>query len=300
MKHVLILTTGEPTSERAELVREFARDLNSSEIQFEVAVIRELVFRITDGVPSVTLHDQELADSFQAVHLRNHNHYMDFACALRVYCDANRVTLVNRSDSVVPYFGKLSQGFLFATNNLPTPDLIASFSNQTLLGQLKLADWPFPYVIKHNDGIRGLHNYLIHSPAELADVLRQDKEGFVAQPFIDNVGELRVLTFGFGHDPLVFKKTAAAGEYLNNTHQGGHAELLATGDITPGVYQDALQASRLTGREIGGVDVLLSSDGKHYILEVNSTPAIASGVYLEDKQRKYRQYFIDSIAGNHE
>lgn len=293
MKNVLILTTGEPTTDRAVMLRQFASDLSSEDVKFEAAVIRELVFRIVDGSPSITLHGNELADTFQAVHLRNHNHYMDFACALRLYCDSQEVALVNRADSVLPYFGKLSQGFLFAINNVPTPDLITSFSNQTLLQALQAADWKFPFVLKHNDGIRGLHNYLVKDSAELTSTLAQDKEGFVAQPFVENIGELRVLTFGSNRQPLVFKKNAIAGAYLNNTHQGGSAEMLQVADVEPTMYEAAMRAAELTGRDVGGVDVLLATDGKYYVLEVNSTPAIASGVYLDDKQSFYRQYFTD-------
>ncbi len=291
MKRVLIITIASNLVDRSETLRRFSDGLNIDSELFDYAMIQDIVFRIQSGELSVTYRGEEIAEHFSTIHLRNHDKYADYANALRIYCDAHDIHVINRADACLPYFGKLSQGVLLALNNVPTPDLTTAFGNQALLQQLDGMTWQYPIVIKHNEGIRGVDNYLVKDVDELKTALAQPKQGFVAQPFIPNSGELRVLTFGTVLDPLVFQKTAVKGTYLNNTSQGGEAELVAVADVPADILADAMKAASLMGREIAGVDVLLVLDGSHTILEVNSTPAIASGVYLTEKQDIYRHYF---------
>lgn len=291
MGKVLIVTIGVERADRSQTLKTFTEGLNTTGDVFDYAVIQDVLFRIIDGLLSISLNGQELHEAYDRIHLRNHDKYTDYANAIRVYCDAHGIRMINRADSVLPYFGKLSQGALLATNNIPTPDLLTMYGNTELLSQLIQAHWAYPFVLKHNEGIRGVDNFLIKDQAELEQVLQEVKPGFVAQPFIKNTGELRVLTFGYDAPPLVFRKFAVEGAYLNNTSQGGNSELMDAAAVQPDMLQDAMRAVKLMGREIGGVDVLLAAEGSHRILEVNSTPAIASGVYLEEKQNFYRQYF---------
>jgi glutathione synthase/RimK-type ligase-like ATP-grasp enzyme len=297
MKKVLIVTIASENTNRLQTLKEFSDELNQGSDNFGYVVIQDIVFRITDGVLSVSLAGTELSETYGTIHLRNHNHYADYANAIRVYCDAYDMQLVNRTDSMLPYYGKLSQGALLAVNGIPTPDLLTAFGNARLLAELETADWAYPFVLKHNDGIRGVDNFLIQDMAQLQAILHEKKHGFVAQPFIKNSGELRVLTFGFSQPPLVFRKFAVEGEYLNNTSQGGGSEYVEPAAVPARMMQDALAATKLMGREIGGVDVLLAEDGTHRILEVNSTPSIASGVFLSEKQDAYRAYFQSQDGG---
>jgi len=291
MKNILIITIASDKANRSETLKTFTAALNTGPDVFDYAMIQQVVFKIESGELSVTLRGNEIHEKFHTIHLRNHDKYTDYANALRVYAQAHGIHLVNIADAQLPYFGKLSQGALLAVNGVPTPDLLTAFGNQELLQELATADWQYPFVVKHNEGIRGVDNYLVTDSATLSKALDNAKPGFIAQPFIPNSGELRVLTFGDSLPPLVFQKTAVKGQYLNNTSQGGNAELVDEAEVPAQMMQDARQAARLMGRDIAGVDVLLGLDGSHTILEVNSTPAIASGVYLGEKQDLYREYF---------
>lgn len=293
MKHVLIITIAGQTVDRSQTLQTFTDALNTGPVKFSHALIHQVVYKIQAGMFTVSLNGIELKESFDTIHLRNHDKYPDYANAMRLYTTANGIKLVNEADSVLPYFGKLSQGALLAVNGVPTPDLLTVHGNQQLLDELLQADWPYPFVVKHNEGIRGVDNYLVTDETDLRRALSEPKQGFVAQPFIANTGELRVLTFGTEMPPLVFQKTAIKGQYLNNTSQGGTAEMMEVTDVPADILRDAQRAAQLMGRDIAGVDVILGLDGSYRILEVNSTPAIASGVYLTEKQAIYRQYFTD-------
>jgi glutathione synthase/RimK-type ligase-like ATP-grasp enzyme len=258
-------------------------------------MVQDLLFSCKNNGISVTYKGKELHEIYSAIHIRNQGKFTDYANALRLYSNHYGLAIVNEKDVTLPYFGKVSQGFLFTINKIPTPSLASSPGNKTLLEHVgRVAEYPI--IIKHNDGIKGLHNYLVNNVEELKTVLSQPLQGFVAQPFIKNIGELRVLTFGDDVKPFIFRKFATADSHLNNTSRGGSAEQIDAAVVNPEHLKHALKAAELTNREIGGVDVLIAKDGKHYILEVNSTPAIASGVFADEKIARYSEYFADKLS----
>jgi glutathione synthase/RimK-type ligase-like ATP-grasp enzyme len=93
---------------------------------------------------------------------------------------------------------------------------------------------------------------------------------------------------GYDNPPLIFRRTGAADSHLNNTSQGGRADLV--GDFPTEALETARKAAVLSGREIAGVDILFDRQGKHYVLEVNETPAIVSGFMPEAKLKLLNTY----------
>lgn len=294
MKRVLLITNADDgvQAPHVAVVHAFAADMtrNNPDIQFEACIVQQLVFRAENGSISITLNGQELHEHYDVVQLRNVHVFADYANAIRLYTDHYRVRLINRADAVLPYYGKVSQGFLMMLNGIATPSLISSPSNDTLLAALADEPFGFPLIIKHNLGIKGRYNYLVHSLDEAREKLTDTKQGFLAQPFVPNSGEIRYLRFGTEAAPLLFKKLAAKGTHLNNTSQGGSGELVQVADVETNALEHADQAAEIMGRSVAGVDILLGDDGKHYILEVNPTPSIATGVFLSEKQQAYADY----------
>ncbi len=295
MKRILIITSKSLSGSNAHLqaLNDFVNVINqdSSDISFLACPAQELLFGVQGNKVHITLDGKELRELADVIHLRNINFFTDYANAIRLYADHYGIELVNRNDAVLPYYGKVSQGFIMALNGICTPTLLSSPSNQTLLNALASATFSYPMIIKHNDGIKGLHNYLVQSAPEAEEILRQEKQGFVAQPFIANSGELRILYFGGYVDPLIFKKQAVDGGHLNNTSRGGLGTLVAPGSVDARALEQATRTAEIMGRQIAGVDVLLGDDGEFYVLEANHTPSIAGGVFPEEKRRLYQAFF---------
>jgi glutathione synthase/RimK-type ligase-like ATP-grasp enzyme len=298
-----MVTSGNNLASVHEEVKDFLALMNTSKSQesYEYAVVGGLIFAVTENGISIKNGEIELKDEYDIILLRNVHRFSDFANAIRIYCRHFGVKLINEADASFPLLGKVSQGFVLKVNQIPTPEFISSPSNKTLLTVLMNVsdDLQYPIVIKHNNGVKGINNYLAQTPEEAKQILASDVEGFVIQGFIPNEGELRVLRFGESLPPLVFKKRAVNGAYLNNTSQGGEAELIDAAVVDKAIMQDALKASELMGRDIGGVDVLLSLDGSYSILEVNSTPALATGAYTVQKA-DYLSDYVQLLIGKGE
>jgi glutathione synthase/RimK-type ligase-like ATP-grasp enzyme len=247
MKRVMIITSVFKETERLGKARNMVSQLNQdmSDVTFSVSAVQRLVFRVSDNKIGITLDGSELNVLCEVIHLRNTSFFPDYANAIRLYADQFGIELVNRSDAVLPYYGKVSQGFLLAAQGINTPSFISSYSNDTLLGSLRDLNFNFPIVIKHNNGTKGIDNYLVRDLAEATSILASEKQGFLAQQYIANSGELRILRFGDHVNPLIFKKQAQEGTYLNNTSQGGTSTPVDSKDVDPGILHQALRAAQL-------------------------------------------------------
>lgn len=144
----------------------------------------------------------------------------------------------------------------------------------------------FPMVVKDIMANRGERNYLVKSQTQLDEMREELLEGrFIAQEFIPNDGDFRVL-LSTTDEVLVIKRLAQPGSHLNNTSQGGGAELI---DSPPsGLIEQSKQILLDSGMPLLGVDAI-ERDGKFYFLEINMQPQIFRGVFIEEKATLFKR-----------
>lgn len=289
MQTLIITNISVPYAERPspkeKSLKQFVHGVNSSQNgqQVEFCSVQDLLFVIRDGRPDILWRNRSLRTIADIVYLRNAGKFTDYANALRLYCDAHGISMINYEDAKFPYYGKVSQGFLYALHGIPTPDLVSSPEGNTLLDYLKNDRPNGSLIIKDCYGIKGLRNYLVKNIDEAEQILLASGHHYVVQPYIENSGELRILTFGLVGEKVIFKKNRVDGSHLNNTSQGGKAIALEEKDVPSGVLDTVENILQLTGRELIGVDFLLAEDGKWYVLEANTTPALDDGAFPELK-----------------
>lgn len=304
IKRALIITNhSNPKSSSLDQTVDFAKSSSQlvDGVEIDAAAIQQLVFSVrSDSELSITLDGEELHEHYGVIHIRNVHMFLDYANALGVYCQRYGLICINRADSSLNYLGKVSQGFLYAANGIPTPPFISSASNQTLLCEAQNRPaFDYPLIVKNNNAMKGASNFLVGTLAELVKVLSDDRQGYLIQPFIKNHGELRILTFG-DVEPIIFKKSASPDTHLNNTSQGGQIQEYSSSSVDSEIMSAIWKILGLLNRQIAGVDVLLATDGSWTILEVNHTPALGSGVLKEKKHQAYATYVHALLKHNQE
>ena len=159
----------------------------------------------------------------------------------------------------------------------------------------------FPCILKAVDGSKGDDNYLAKDHAQLTELLREHTNvNFMVQNFIPNDGDLRLLFIGLDREPLVFSRVSDGSSHLNNTSKGGAGKFIDSG-LDPHYLRDARKAAEVLNREIGGVDIIVNKEtGKHYVLEVNTTPALATGYGGDRKVAAYTEFLKETLFGNEE
>jgi glutathione synthase/RimK-type ligase-like ATP-grasp enzyme len=154
----------------------------------------------------------------------------------------------------------------------------------------------FPLILKAIDGSKGDDNYLVKNHDELVAILNDSDKTFMVQNFVPNDGDLRILFIGLDREPLVFRRKGAGTSHLNNTSKGGEGSFLSIKELDAQVRVDAYRAAEVLRREIGGVDIIIDKEtGRHYVLEVNATPAIATGYGGSRKLNEFVSFLEETL-----
>jgi glutathione synthase/RimK-type ligase-like ATP-grasp enzyme len=291
MKKVLLLRSAkrpgiDPERDLGLFVAGLDKRLNNHQIS--VGVFSELAF-LTDGQNSriwSPLQGWDLSD-FDLVVFRRVGGDMERAISVAHYLHSKKLPFIDEY-LLTEGKGKLAGSFLRAAHNIPTPKTF--YASPDIFKAIFANDpvFDYPFILKADDGRKGHDNYLINSYEELCEQLDvDDKKEMVAQEYIENDGDLRVLVLA-GKVRLAILRKAKPGSHLNNTSADGSAELFSVNKLQPRMIKDCEAAVRLEKLQVAGVDLILDKlTGRHYILEVNRAPQLATGAFVNEKMEQY-------------
>ncbi len=131
-----------------------------------------------------------------------------------------------------------------------------------------------PLVIKLLEGTQGIGVVLAETTKAAESVLEAFmglQANILVQEFIKEAGgaDIRCLVVG-GKVVAAMKRQGAEGEFRSNLHRGGSASLVK---ITPQERATAVDAAKILGLTVAGVDLLRSERGP-LVMEVNSSPGL--------------------------
>jgi ribosomal protein S6--L-glutamate ligase len=148
----------------------------------------------------------------------------------------------------------------------------ASFPKDTdsLIGLVGTA----PLIVKLLESTQGKCVFLAETKKAAQSVIsafRGLKANFLVQDFVKeaNGEDIRCWVIE-GKVVASMKRSAAAGDFRSNLHQGGQANTVR---ITKAERETAVRAVKAFGLRMAGVDPLRSNDGPK-VLEVNSSPGL--------------------------
>lgn len=220
-----------------------------------------------------------------------------FALAIIRHLERLGVTVINSSTAIETVRDKLYTQQILAASNLPVPNtMLARFPvNVDLVGK-RLG---FPVVVKTISGSQGSGVYLSENRENFEDIATllestRPDANIILQEFIaESRGQdLRVIVIG-GRAVACMRRFSTDGNFKANVSRGGGSEPYP---ITPEIELLALEATRILGLDVAGVDLLL--DGDHFkICEVNSSPGFkgmerAYGDQLNIAEEIYRYTLV--------
>lgn len=131
-----------------------------------------------------------------------------------------------------------------------------------------------PVVIKLLEGTQGIGVVLAETAKAAESVVEAFmglKANILIQEFIKEAGGADIRCFVVGDKVVAaMKRQGAEGEFRSNLHRGGSAVLVK---LTPEERATAVQAAKIMGLNVCGVDLLRSSRGP-VVMEVNSSPGL--------------------------
>lgn len=253
------------------------------------ALIDDLIFDISPQKFSIfdAANKKELS-SYKLIILRGKlRDEVDAAFAISEYAALNGIISFNDYRKT-RNISKVAQAVNFYLLGLPFPRTVYA-SPDNLLRLIKDNKFSFPFIYKSRLGAHGNNNFLITNNQ---DFQKYAAWGMVAQPFIENDGDYRMIIMGKEH--LIIRRIAKTGSHLNNTSQGGKSELAH--DLDPQIIQEGYRLAEATDMQVAGVDVIIDkATGQHYFLEINSQPQLKSGAFLAEKLQ-LAEKFLRNLA----
>lgn len=161
-----------------------------------------------------------------------------------------------------------------AGHGLPVPDSVFTGHPDNVEPCLRVLGHQYPVVIKTLNGTQGQGVILGESAAatqSVSEALIRLREEILLQRFISEAEgkDIRVFILG-GKVVAAMERIAQEGEFRSNLHRGATSRKVK---VTPAESEIALEATRLMGLKVAGVDILRSSAGP-LILEVNASPGL--------------------------
>ncbi len=192
------------------------------------------------------------------------------------------VFAANESQAVARSRDKLRTLQLFSRHDIGIPPTAFARRREDLRDAIKRVGGT-PVVLKLLEGTQGVGVILaesVSSAESVLDAMRSLKQNILIQAFIrESRGrDIRAIVVG-GRVVAAMLRQAAEGEFRSNVHRGGSASAI---ELDAEHERIAIEAARVLGLNIAGVDLMPSDDGP-MVLEVNSSPGLqgiekASGV----------------------
>lgn len=283
MKKVLIL------SRQPKTFLKLANDLTTNEISIDAAAYGELGFLINGDEANIicyptrkSLRDYEkiLVLSTSTGHAQNY-----IFSAIACYCRKYGIEMLD--DSFTNTDGKLYAMWRFWEKGVKIPKT-AFGPVEFLIEALDL--FGSPAVLKSINGTKGRDNYLVHTSDEIRGVIERNPEThYILQNYIPNDGDYRIVVIN-SVAKLAIYRSADGKDFRNNTSLGGNASLVPLADLDVEVLDLAATAASALDIKIAGADILKNKDtGEYSVLEVNRTPQLATGAFIDAKRKVIKE-----------
>ncbi len=279
-----------------EEIERFGDNLNVTCIDYADFIVRFVNNEMTVTIQST---GEDLAE-YDIVHFKT-SETRDITASLARYCTAHGTKILDPAILNFPTTSKLYEYTILVNEGIRVPDTIfATPKRLDSLYSVIVEEFAAPFVLKGVHVSKGEHNYLIHNEVDYREALQKaavEQVYVVAQKFIPNNSDYRILLFGQTIELVIERIRANNKTHLNNTSQGGNAKLWDIDHLPEEVRHDALRAAAIMERDVTGVDMLQNSEtGEWYCLEVNDGPQIASGAFLEEKERAFAEFINRRLA----
>lgn len=204
-----------------------------------------------------------------------------------------KVPVINSAESIERAKDKLHTMQILAADDLPTPKtMLARFPvNIDVIEK----EFECPLIVKTLSGSEGKGVFLCENREHLEDLMdilneaRDVNVNFIIQEFVSSSKGKDIRVFVVGGMPIVaMLRKGREGKFKANIAAGGSGEPY---ELNPELEWLSVEASRLIGLDIAGVDILF--DGEHFkVCEVNSAPGFeglekATGVNVPQQIYQY-------------
>jgi glutathione synthase/RimK-type ligase-like ATP-grasp enzyme len=226
-------------------------------------------------------------DNFSAImllHWTEDRVYGDLAFTMALVAQAHDIRVWNSEVLRARSRTKLSQLVTLALHGIPVPDTAFCLEHSVLLEQARQYGI-LPAVCKDITASRGRYNILAEDDSKMVSTLQElaGRPLIVQRQIPNDSSDIRFFVSG-GKVSLVIRRQGNGESHLTNVSAGATAELVPLQDISAETLAEIEEVAAIFGRELCGIDYMLDITTNNYIfLEINGTPQIVNGVFVDEK-----------------
>lgn len=249
----------------------------------------DVVFVVEQGNSTAYLHADGAAvnlatfDTIVMINWSHHRPYTDIAHSIALISSHSGTRVWNEELRDARSSTKLSQLVRLSYEHIVIPRTVFSLTSSLMEEYASQVGTPF--VAKDPLASRGRNNHLCKNWNEFES--RVDKGAYyVLQEFIPNdQSDLRMFVAG-GRPELVILRRGSGDTHLNNISQGAISELVPLKELPAQLIDDTVAIARHFKRQLCGIDFMKNTlSGEYVFLEINTTPQIVNGAYVEEKAK---------------
>jgi glutathione synthase/RimK-type ligase-like ATP-grasp enzyme len=280
----------------AQLRRLHAYQALMPDVELSFSVLARMCFTIVDNkLEAYDLMNKCSIGDYDAIVFCYWHFKPMHALALTTYLKRQGIPFLPAEEpNMFPPMDKLGELAKMSDGTVPLPNSLICQSGMMFKAFKARGSFiEFPCILKASGAGRGKKNHLVKDVDELKEVCAlYPQEILILQEFIPNDSDYRVLVINKEPRFVMRRFRGDADTHLNNVSKGADAERVPNDSIAGEPLSAVLRAAELTHRiDFAGVDLMFdSTNGKHYILEVNKNPDMTTGAnqaLIDEKQALY-------------
>jgi RimK family alpha-L-glutamate ligase len=298
MKNLLILTTANLGSKNnRELFVDYLKRHLKGVANVFMASFSDLVFDIKSGDVKVNFDGYEISD-FDLVYFRVVKRSFSLARSLAVCLEDKNIPFIDSVFRYTSYAGnKLTSQVRLAVNDLPTiPTFFCSPSKIIENADKIIAKFGLPVVGKDLVTHRGSGVFLLKNKEDFLTLAESSYGGCLFQKFCEKDHEYRLLVLNDKVAVAEKKVQKDINEFRSNVALGAYEEFIEVDKVTDELKEVAVKAAKALCLEIAGVDILVDTNGKAWLTEVNRGPGFTYSEISPELPR-VAEFFKKELVG---
>lgn len=190
------------------------------------------------------------------------------------YCRRNGIKVFDNNLTKVNYLiNKRADMIKLASAGLPVPKTFLFLRMSQLEEYLNRQILKFPIIMKQTNTGQGSRVFKVNSLEDIHNILIQYEKkisAFLLQEVVDYLYDLRIIVAGNEYVGCM-RRIPKEGDFRANFSLGGSVEKF---DPSEEIKHTAIKAAQACELLVSGVDILITKDGKFYVIEANRTPGL--------------------------
>lgn len=273
-----------------------------SEVKCDLCTYDDLIiyFDEKDNISVKKISDDKSLSDYDLIYFKTYFKKAEFAVAVAGWAKSKGIKFIDQEVGDSHAYTKLSQYAKLAAAGLPIPkSIVVTHVNLASQYQRFVDELGLPFILKDAAAEKGRSNFLIKNQSEFNEAVKQavkDEAYYVAQEYIRNEGDYRFIVLGEKLKFVLGRRQVDDTTHLSNTSVGGQASLVNLDEVSEDPRNIAIKAASVMNRQVAGVDLMQSSEsGQWYILEVNNSPQLASGAFVNEKVAAMTDYLAELL-----